>query len=84
MWHEILFCYLWLCFGMAIGNVLIFGYEDIFKGPDRKFGYAYKSPFTYIILVLTSMPFLNIIVCGWVLYENARRRWTSYKNGKSI
>jgi len=46
-----------------VGAVIWYGvnvYSDITAGPDHKFGYAYKSPFTFMVCGLLCCPILNI------------------------
>lgn len=70
----ILYGYLGICVVIFITNITIFGYQDLTKGPDPKFGYAYKwGSFAWYICFLTSTPGLNLFVLYAVLNSRIKK-----------
>lgn len=57
--------YLGVCLTIAVVLYLGFIYSDIVHGPDHKFGYAYKSGMTFIMIGAVSIPILNLITIPW-------------------
>lgn len=48
----------------AVWLILVMAYEDLFKGPDEKFGYNFKSSFSYVLVLVQLIPLVNIYI--WV------------------
>ena len=57
----ILKIYLLLCFLIFISWIIRGAYDDIFIGPDHKFGYNYNSWFFWIFTLVMSVPFVNLL-----------------------
>ena len=73
--------YLILCVVIFILLVLWGTFEDLTKGPDLKFGYNYANRFYWLIILLLSCPFVNIVVVSlfcYVHYAGPRIRRKRY------
>lgn len=53
--------YLFVCLFIFIAGICFGIYEDIKHGPDLKFGYNYQSGLSWGLLLLVSVPFVNIL-----------------------
>lgn len=55
------YVYLWACLAIFAIWIVRGAYEDLFKGPDHKFGYNYKSGMFWLMAVWCSFPIVNVI-----------------------
>lgn len=78
-WSHASVLYLGLCLGIAVWWIGLSAYTDIFKGPDHKFGYSYKSAFSYILLVAFACPGLNLLTLALALWTMLFRWLKVYK-----
>lgn len=62
--------YLYLCLAILLALIVIGLLEDLFRGPDPKFGYNYKNKMFMCLVFLFSCPVINVILAG--LYGWAR------------
>ena len=60
--------YLILCAVIFILLVLWSAFEDLTKGPDLKFGYNYVNRLHWLIILLLSCPFVNIVAVSLLCY----------------
>jgi len=65
---------LYIFAGLVAGVYLmaVLAYEDIVKGPGYKFGYNYKSLFSWVMLAFYALPILNL----YTLWATFRWYWT--------
>jgi hypothetical protein len=78
-WSHAAALYLGLCFGIALWWIGLCAHSDIFKGPDHKFGYNYKSAFSWILLLFFACPLLNLVTLTVTLWTMMISRLDRYK-----
>lgn len=81
---QFLIIYLGFCgaaFVMIVGRM---AYEDIFVGPHQKFGYNYKSVFSWALVVFVSFPVVNIITVMFGIYFMIRDAIKGKNNAKPV
>ena len=70
--------YLYVGLGLALCAYLYCIGEDIFRGPDYKFGYNYKNPIIWYMCGVLAIPIINVI---WIVLWTGLsiRYWYHFK-----